>query len=300
MTVSAGTVPVNDLPAGPHCVTVRYEDGKVESYVGMVSAGEATALSFTYIPMPKATRSLDKSKSLRGEIFVQGGTFRMGSESGRPNEKPVHSVTVSSFWMMKTEVTQKDFIALMRMNPSSFEGDDLPVEKISWYDAIDYANRLSQKDGLTPAYTISEDKVSWNKGADGWRLPTEAEWEFAARGGVSSRGYTYAGGNEVDAVARYNKKGGHGTKPVGTYGPNELGLYDMSGNVSEWCWDWGWSYSDAAQIDPVGAASGDVRVTRGGGWKQDAIGVRVAFRGQRAPFGSGEDLGFRLVRPQIR
>jgi len=175
------------------------------------------------------------------------------------------------------------------------------VEMVSWYDAVAYANKLSQKDGLRPAYTISGTSVNWDRSANGWRLPTEAEWEYAARGGQSSRGYPYAGGNDPDAVAWYTKTtNDKGTKPVGTKMANELGLYDLSGNVWEWCWDWKAAYTSRAQTDPSGAASGSRRVYRGGSWGIDASNLRSAIRDSYTPVGRCYFLCFRLVRPQVR
>jgi len=153
---------------------------------------------------------------------------------------------------------------------------------VSWYDAVAYANKLSQKDGLRPAYTINGTNVGWDKKANGWRLPTEAEWEYAARGGQSSRGYTYAGSNVPDTVAWYTETtNDKGTEPVGTKMANELGLYDLSGNLWEWCWDWKAVYTSGVQTDPSGAASGTNRVKRGGSWNNDASNARSANRNTR-------------------
>ena len=206
-------------------------------------------------------------------VRINGGTFQMGSNNGYRDEEPVHTVTVSSFYMGKYEVTQKEYREVMGTNPSNFKGDNLPVEQVSWYDAVEYCNKRSQREGLTPAYTIDKSRkdpnntstydtvkwvVTWNKNANGYRLPTEAEWEYAAKGGNGSPGnYTYAGSNNADEVAWYI---GSKTQNVGTKKPNGLGLYDMSGNVWEWCWDWYGSYSSAAQTDPAGASSGSHRV----------------------------------------
>jgi formylglycine-generating enzyme required for sulfatase activity len=181
-----------------------------------------------------------------GMVFVAGGTFQMGSYSGGDDENPVHTVTVSSFFMDKTEVTQAEYRKVMGENPSIFSGcDDCPVENVSWHDANAYAQKV------------------------GKRLPTEAEWEYAARGGNKSKGYEYSGGNSLDIVG-WNDSGckdcGSKTHPVAQKQPNELGLYDMSGNVWEWCTDWydeGY-YSGSPQNDPQGPHSGKYRVLRGG------------------------------------
>jgi formylglycine-generating enzyme required for sulfatase activity len=231
-------------------------------------------------------------------VFVEGGTFQMGSTNGYDDEKPVHTVTVKSFYMGKYEVTQKEWVAIMGSNPSNFKGDNLPVEQVSWNDAIEYCNRLSQKEGLTPAYRGSVDSMVCNFNASGYRLPTEAEWEYAAKGGNKDYiTYEYSGGNGVDGVAWYGGNSGSSTHPVGTKQPNSLGLYDMSGNVWEWCWDWYGSYSGGSQTDPRGASSGSYRVFRGGGWHSVAAFVRSAFRSYYTPSSRYFSLGFRLVRP---
>jgi formylglycine-generating enzyme required for sulfatase activity len=216
-------------------------------------------------------------------VFVPGGTFQMGSNSGGDDEKPVHTVTVSSFYMDKTEVTQAEYRKVMGKNPSRFSGcDDCPVEKVSWDDANAYAQKV------------------------GKRLPTEAEWEYAARGGNKSKGYTYSGGNGLDAVGWYEDNSGSKTHPVAQKQPNELGLFDMSGNVWEWCSDWydkGYytavhrNYSDSPQTDPQGPNSGDYRVLRGGSWGSLVSGCRVANRGRYYP-DYGSYRGFRLVLSQ--
>jgi sulfatase modifying factor 1 len=229
---------------------------------------------------------------------VQGGVFRMGSDTGESDERPVHEVRVSDFFMMKTEVTQKDYAALVGTNPAAERGvgDSYPVYAVSWYEAVTYANRLSDRDGLKRCYTISGTEVSCDWRANGWRLPTEAEWEYAARGGTQSKGYTYAGSNDLNAVAWNSGNSGRSTHPVGTKAANELGLYDMSGNLWEWCWDgWG-SYASGSQTDPRGAASGSARVIRGGSWIDGASGARSAYRYDGDPADRGDDLGFRLVR----
>ncbi|MDR1374834.1 MAG: SUMF1/EgtB/PvdO family nonheme iron enzyme, partial [Treponema sp.] len=159
---------------------------------------------------------------------VEGGTFQMGSNNGSSDEKPVHRVTVKSFYMGKYEVTQGEWIRVMGSNPSNWKGDTLPVEKVSWYDAVEYCNKLSRQEGLTPAYWGSRDSITCDFNATGYRLPTEAEWEYAAKGGnKGSMTYEYAGGNAVDSVAWYDGNSGNRTHPVGTKQPNSLGLYDM-------------------------------------------------------------------------
>jgi formylglycine-generating enzyme required for sulfatase activity len=201
----------------------------------------------------------------------------------------------------------------MESNPSYFKGDNLPVERVSWYDAVEYCNRRSEKEGLTPAYMIDKNRsdpdnkseadtikweVRWNRAANGYRLPTEAEWEYAAKGGNKDQTvFEYSGSNSPDAVAWYGDNSGGKTHPVGTKQPNSLGLYDMSGNVYEWCGDWYGSYASGSQTDPGGPSSGTYRVIRGGGWYGSASGCAVAYRSNYYPFGRNNFFGFRVVCP---
>jgi formylglycine-generating enzyme required for sulfatase activity len=185
----------------------------------------------------------------------------------------------------------------MGNNPSYFKGDNLPVERVNWYEAVEYCNKLSQKEGLTPAYRGNGNDIVCDFNASGYRLPTEAEWEYAAKGGNKDYlSYEYAGGNSIGSVAWYGGNSGSTTHPVGTKQPNSLGLYDMSGNVWEWCWDWYGSYAGGSQTDPRGASSGAYRVNRGGSWYDDAALVRSAYRYYITPSDRYNFLGFRLVR----
>jgi formylglycine-generating enzyme required for sulfatase activity len=229
-------------------------------------------------------------------VLVNGGTFRMGNHNGESDEKPVHSVTVNSFYMGITEVTQKEWIAIMGKNPSHFKGDNLPVEQVSWLDAVDFCNKLSQKEGLTPAYRISGKDVVCDFTANGYRLPTEAEWEYAAGEGKDPAVYDYSGGSNADSVGWYAGNSNKTTHPVGTKAANSLGLYDMSGNVWEWCWDWNGSYNSESTSNPHGASSGAYRIERGGGWGSEAKYLRSTYRHGLAPSRKGSNLGFRLVR----
>ena len=209
-----------------------------------------------------------------GMVFVEGGTYQMGSNS-ESDEKPIHTVTVSSFYMDKTEVTQAEYRKVMGKNPSKFSGcDDCPVENVSWHDANEYAKKV------------------------GKRLPTEAEWEYAARGGNKSKGYSYSGSNDLDAVGWYDNNSSGKTHPVAQKQPNELGLYDMSGNVWEWCSDRYGDYSSSSQTDPQGSNSGEYRVLRGGSWGSLDGSCRVANRNGSDPGSRYYDLGFRLVLSQ--
>ncbi|MBR6193269.1 MAG: SUMF1/EgtB/PvdO family nonheme iron enzyme [Treponema sp.] len=232
-------------------------------------------------------------------VFVEGGTFTMGSYDGESDEKPVHSVTVSSIYMCDHEVTQEEYAKIMGGNPSYFKGNNRPVEQVTWYAAVEYCNRRSLAEGLTPCYRGGGGNYTCDFSANGYRLPTEAEWEYAAGGGNKSFLKTiYAGSNDISSVAWYDGNSGSQTHDVKTKSPNELGLYDMSGNVWEWCWDWYGSYSSGSQTNPNGASSGSYRVLRGGSWNNIASNCRVAFRSYCAPSlsASGSLLGFRVVR----
>jgi formylglycine-generating enzyme required for sulfatase activity len=245
-------------------------------------------------------------------VRVDGGTFQMGSNNGDSDEKPVHKVTIKSFSISKYEVTQNEWYEVMgttirqqrdmkdRELSLYGEGDDYPMYYVNWYEAVDYCNKLSLKEGLTPTYRESGNKIICDWNANGYRLPTEAEWEFAAKGGIKDNLTTdYSGSNNVDTVAWYSGNSGNSgnsTHPVGTKAANSLGIHDMSGNVWEWCWDWFDDYSGNSQTDPRGAVSGTYRVMRGGSWGALAGGGRSAFRGNNNPSKRNYGVGFRLVR----
>jgi len=267
----------------------------------------------TPTPQPAPAVIQPTSSSIAANMVrINGGTFTMGSPASEPernsNEGPQHQVTVSPFYIGKYEVTQAEYESVTGANFSEFKGINLPVEMVSWFDAVEYCNKLSQREGLTPAYSISVSMnsgfVTWNRGANGYRLPTEAEWEYACRAGTTTPFST--GNNITTNQANYNgnfpynnnAKGAYlGKKTaVGSFGPNPWGLYDMHSNVSEWCWDWNGTYSDAAQTDPVGAPSGFDRVWRGGNVDHFAKFLRSASRIGNTPSYRGTNLGFRLAR----
>ena len=214
-------------------------------------------------------------------IAVKGGTFQMGSDNRLFDlEKPVHQVTLSDYYIGETEVTQELWSAIMGSNPSNFTGDmQRPVEEVSWIDCQTFISKLNELTGET------------------FRLPTEAQWEYAARGGNQSQGRLYSGSDAIYDVAWYTSNSSSTTHPVKTKASNELGIYDMSGNVNEWCSDWFGSYSSAAQTDPTGPATGSNRVFRGGSWGYDATFCRVAYRGGATPSnaGAGNLVGLRLA-----
>jgi formylglycine-generating enzyme required for sulfatase activity len=261
-----------------------------------------------------------------GFVYIQGDTFIMGSPASEPERRRnewQYQVTVSSFYMGKYEVTQKEWVAVMGTNPSSKEGDNLPVHNVSWYDAIEYCNKRSEREGLRPAYRIDKSRrdpnnknildnrgwvVTWNKKANGYRLPTLAEWEYACRAGTTTPFNT--GDNISTDQANYNgyipyNNNAKGTFraqmiTVGSFEPNAWGLYDMHGNVSEWCWDWIWdwaeNYTYEALTDPSGPLSGFDRALRSGSWYESGGDLRSACQRESTPSTWDSSFGFRLVR----
>ena len=216
--------------------------------------------------------------AVKGGTFTMGATAEQGSEA-RDSEKPAHRVTLSDYYIGETEVTQELWQAVMGSNPSEFKGEKRPVENVSWNDCQEFITKLNQLTGKT------------------FRLPTEAEWEYAARGGSQSRGYKYAGSNNIEDVAWYEANSGDCTHPVGTKKANELGIFDMSGNVSEWCSDWFAMYplSSVIELDPSGSADGTERVVRDAGWDFYDVSCRVSFRNSRTPNYIYPSFGFRIV-----
>lgn len=230
-------------------------------------------------------------------IYVQGGSFVMGSVGGDNDEAPARQVTLSSFYISKHEVTQDEWRSVMGSNPSRFNGDDHPVENVSWHNALEYCNRRSLKEGLTEVYGNIDSNyptVDWN--ADGYRLPTEAEWEYAARGGNRTREYSHSGSDNISDAGWYDGNSDGQTHSVSRKQANELGLYDMSGNVWEWCWDWYGEYGSGRQIDPHGPDTGSDRVVRGGSWYYFSWSARSTNRYKNIPFYRSYALGFRVVR----
>jgi formylglycine-generating enzyme required for sulfatase activity len=221
----------------------------------------------------------------------------MGSptgESGRATDETQHTVMLKKdFWMADSEVTQRQYRNLMGTSPSKYQGSELPVEQVSWFDAVAYCNALSVKENLSPCYQINEPTVVWAGGLDctGYRLPTEAEWEYAARSPATT---LYAGSDSVDAVAWYSTDTTHAVK---TKAANGRGLYDLSGNVWEWVWDWyQGNYEALLSENPIGPVSGSKRVIRGGAFLDMARDQRVAARGKDDPKAPSLKVGIRPVR----
>ncbi len=251
-------------------------------------------------------------------VLIKGGTFQMGSpgtEAWRSADETQHTVTVSDFYMSKYELTQKEYEEITGNNPSNFSGENLPVENISWLDAVTFCNARSGKENLTPAYTIDGQNVSWDRSANGYRLPTEAEWEYACRAGTTTPFYmenspsseeaNYYGHYPYEIEDNYFSQGNlqvqpgeyrQTTVPVGSFSENPYGLYDMHGNVSEWVWDYYGEYPAEEQTNPAGPATGTLRVYRGGGWNDFAKNMRSAYRATLEQNKGSFNLGIRLVR----
>jgi len=287
-------VEISDLKGGTFYIEVQLVDVvTAEAVASATASSDLRTNNDMMIAAQYVARDLvgggkgGAAQSKRGNVeiemvFVKGGTFMMGC-SGKnagnceKDEKPAHKVTVGDFQIGKYEVTQKQWAQVMGGNPSHFKGDNLPVGKVSWYDVHEFIERLN---------TLTGKK---------YRLPTEAEWEFAARGGVKGTGFAFAGSNNPGDVAWYKSNGGGQCRAVGSKGSNELGLYDMSGNVWEWVNDWSANYNPSDARDPMGPTTGNNRVLRGGSWPYDAHYCRVSYRNGSAPGNRGADVGFRLA-----
>lgn len=251
-------------------------------------------------------------------ILIDGDVFLMGSpddEYQRGEDETRHEVTLDRFYISSTEVTQKEYESIIGENPSNFKGENLPVENVTWYDALEYCNRLSEKEGLTPVYEINGENVSWNRSVNGYRLPTEAEWEYVARAGtttpfntensISADEANYYGHYPYGIEANYFDQDELETKPgeyrqttvaVGSFESNNWGLYDIHGNVREWCFDYYGEYDLENTNNPSGPSSGKFRVTRGGGWNDYAKHMRSAYRSSEVPTHKASNTGFRIAR----
>ena len=289
----------NGLLIGNHQVEVRKDGYATDKKSVTISEGQTMSISGTLSSnTASSSNGYASSSSLSSGgntisipvkngitidmVKVEAETFTMGATPEMndlwDDAKPAHQVTLTNdYYIGKYEVTQALWQAVMGNNPSKFKGDNLPVEQVSWNDCQEFISKLNNMTGKK------------------FRLPTEAEWEYAARGGKKGRGYQYSGSNNLSDVAWYTDNSSHKTHAVGSKQANELGIYDMSGNVLEWCQDWKGSYSSSSQVNPTGANSGSDRVFRGGCWSGVAESCRSSFRNDCAPDDRDYRLGVRLV-----
>lgn len=258
------------------------------------------------VKMPAAQKSEDvmrvKSSSSPNMIRIAGGTFTMGTNEY--NRK----ISLSPFFMSETLITQSQYEFVMGKNPAKLKGDNRPVECVNWCDALIFCNCLSMSKNLTPCYSIGNatdlttfdsaspvwKRVVCNFTANGFRLPTEAEWEYAARGGKRQDGAQFSGGDNLDDFAWYGENSDVRTHDVSSKLPNSLGLYDMCGNVAEWCWDYIGELPSQPQTNPHGPQIGSMHVKRGGSWLDDLQQCTVFYRSGSAPTGKSSNLGFRV------
>lgn len=284
----------------------------------LMTALGAVALQFGISSGASAAPAVAPTTGSDGFVLLQGGSFTMGSpttEKQRQADETQHTVTLSPFYVDPFEVTQKDYEEVMGSNPSHFNGANRPVENVTWYDAIRYCNALSERHGLTPVYTIDGNTVTWDRSANGYRLLTEAEWEYAARASTHTvfhdGDYITSGNANFEGSYPYliEENYVHHSNPnvitstnrgetmeVNTLAPNNFGLHHMQGNVSEWCFDYYGQYDTSISQDPTGPATGSLRVNRGGGWNDFAKQLRSAYRSATTPDTNEQNLGIRLAR----
>ncbi len=281
----------------------------VAAFVALLALAGALALSGEPVAIFEAEEAEEPAKP-RGPYIVRpgwvalpGGTFLMGSpedeEDRDDDEGPVHEVRVSPFEIMQRPVTRETYAETMGKDPGWPEGDadQRPVNNVNWLDAALFCNRLSAKEGLAECYRIQGKEVSWDRAADGYRLPTEAEWEYACRAGTQTRWSFGDDEAELDRYAWYGANSNNETHPVGEKEANPWQLHDMHGNVYEWCWDWFAPYPEDPQEDPAGPdRRSSFRVLRGGAFFFTPRNLRSAFRDRFGPEVRGGFIGFRCVR----
>jgi len=279
---------------GPHRLQVTSQSGEWSGTV-TITERELQEVQVTLASSDLATGLADLKL-----VSIPAGSFTMGSpsgEDGRFDDEVQHLVTLThGFLMSRTEVTQAQYEAVMGDNPSDHEGADLPVEQVSWFDAVKFCNALSKREGLSLAYRINGNGVTWDHSANGYRLPTEAEWEYACRAGTATRFHTGDRERDLGKAGWYDGNASGETHPVGEKSANSWGLYDLHGNVWEWCWDLYGDYKIGRATNPAGPVQGSYRVLRGGSCYYSARGCRSAFRDGSAPGSRYWNDGFRVVR----
>lgn len=285
---------------------------------GRSESGTGASLPASSAPPFSSAPEEVKTETPENFVLIEGGSFQMGSpedEAWRSGDEAQHTVTVSDFFISRYELTQSEYQAVMGENPSNFRGEALPVENVSWLDAIAYCNARSAQEGLTPVYNIEDQNVSWDRSADGYRLPTEAEWEYACRAGTTTPFYlenspsaentNFYGHYPYMIEDNYFSQENLTVKPgeyrqttveVGSFDASPNGLYDIYGNVAEWVWDYYGAYPPEEQTDPTGPQNGVLRVYRGGGWNDFAKNMRSAYRATMEQNKGSFNLGIRLAR----
>ncbi|HUU26658.1 MAG TPA: formylglycine-generating enzyme family protein [archaeon] len=251
-------------------------------------------MAVIFLCFPACSKSPSSTTVVQGItlVAIPAGTFQMGQVGVA---EPVHQVTVSAFQMGRYEVTQEQYQTVVGSNPSEFTGDTKsPVDRVSWYNACTFCNKLSEAEGLQPCYNLTTWACDFTK--NGYSLPTEAEWEYACRAGTTTNYYTGDSESDLAKAGWYHDNSGKTTHPVGGKEANAFGLYDMHGNVSEWCNDWYGDYSSENANDPQGSSNGSTRVSRGGSWSNSLYYCRLAYRYNTSPGTRYDHLGFRVVR----
>lgn len=295
-----GSQIIKDLLVGDYNINITANNYKSLNGIITIKESEKSEISFELVKGKDDI--IISSDTYIDMAYIEGGSFRMGNSTGEIDEKPAHLVSISPFYIGKYEVSQSEWFSVMQTNPSEFKGDNLPVENVSWFDAVNFCNNLSLKENLTPAYLINGSNIICNWAANGYRLPTEAEWEFAAKGGNRSNDYTYSGSNSIENVGWFASNSNAKTNNVGSKKSNELGLYDMSGNVYEWCWDWydASYYRDSQANNPLGASSEFQRVIRSGSIYNEKNNCRVTNREHDFSYNKYSYLGFRVAKSDIQ
>ena len=230
--------------------------------------------------------------------LIPAGSFTMGDARGiyEQNERPARTVSLDAFYMSRTEITQQQYEDVMGANPSSSKAAKQPVEKVTWHDALRFCNALSEREGLQPVYTDIEGNLTADFKANGFRLPTEAEWEYACRAGTSTTYYTGETVADLSRCAWFTGNADGRPHDVGQLEANDFGLHDMHGNVFEWCWDWFGRYTDNKVDNPLGRANGNRRIIRGGSWAGDADKCMTSYRASINPAIAYYFWGIRLCR----
>lgn len=288
----------------PSCGKIIVDDSVFCSYCGVPVRKKASASAPVNAGNQPHDYNLEPASPLKLQLIpVKGGMFRVGDElSG------IREAVVSDFFISNIPVTQQIYEFVAGLNPSKMKDSNKPVESVSWYDAVIFCNKLSLCYNKKPCYSINgyfdfnvlkNDSSEWNSlscdfTADGFRLPSECEWEYAARGGIYNSPFVYSGSDDINDVAWYGENSGITTHVSGGKRANALGIYDMSGNVEEWCWDWFAPYGSGRMTNYRGPVSGSLKVKRGGSWLDDDVQCTVSFRGSSSPKGKGSNLGFRI------